>query len=343
MQKHARVLDHAERLVLPKRDAINMSITTKQSNKIVRGLAPLSFKSESAASPLIEEGRFLVSPEIAMQILENFNFRNQRSVSAVHIQTLAAEMADGNWLDGSQIAFAMLPDKSLRLINGQHRLHAVIASNMDVEFQVMIVPVSNDQELRSSYYRFDTIQRTRSSSSIMASTELADAEGISKGAANSAYAAGVIVASGMRILSAHELNPSIRTPDGKLKAIQPWWPYVKQYDHMIRDGHNQPGNIRRRLLLPSIMAVAIVTLKHQPTKGQAFWSGVIADDGLTRGDPRKAMLNVLSIGGKSNKVEALPIYASHCWNAWFLDKKLDFPKVHEASVCSPLGTPFAKP
>src|SRR6185437_15287703 len=94
MQKHARVLDHAERLVLPKRDAINMSITTKQSNKIVRGLAPLSFKSESAASPLIEEGRFLVSHEIAMQILENFNFRNQRSVSAVHIQTLAAEMAD---------------------------------------------------------------------------------------------------------------------------------------------------------------------------------------------------------------------------------------------------------
>jgi hypothetical protein len=89
------------------------------------------------------------------------------------------------------------------------------------------------------------------------------------------------------------------------------------------------------------MAVALVVLKHQPAKAVEFWSGVVADDGLHRGDPRKAMLHVFNDADFVKKLGAGMIYVSHCWDAFYQGKSLSYPKVTAASLCQPLGTPFA--
>jgi hypothetical protein len=73
-----------------------------------------------------------VTPEMAASWLE-FNTRN-RSVAKLHVTVLAEEMQRGAWhLSGEAIKFA--PDGTL--LDGQHRLHAIIASGMTVPMLVV--------------------------------------------------------------------------------------------------------------------------------------------------------------------------------------------------------------
>jgi len=76
--------------------------------------------------------RELITPAIAMDWLDNANTSN-RSVSEAHVQRLARDMASGEWkLTHEGIAF----DPSGILIDGQHRLWAVVLSETPVEMHV---------------------------------------------------------------------------------------------------------------------------------------------------------------------------------------------------------------
>lgn len=73
----------------------------------------------------------LITPEKAAEYLSS-NFGN-RSLRKSHISALADEMKRGNWQCTHQgIAFN---DKGI-LVDGQHRLHAVLLSGVSVELQV---------------------------------------------------------------------------------------------------------------------------------------------------------------------------------------------------------------
>lgn len=75
-----------------------------------------------------------ITPVLAAQWMSKL-FQGQRGVSPTHIKVLAAEMKAGVWMDtGSQgIAF----DWYGRLVDGQHRLLAVIESGVTIETSVV--------------------------------------------------------------------------------------------------------------------------------------------------------------------------------------------------------------
>lgn len=74
-----------------------------------------------------------ITPEIAAKWLTT-NSENQRSVTKTHKDHLAKEMAGGNWiLTGETIIF----DWFDRLIEGQHRLYAVIDSKTTIRSWVI--------------------------------------------------------------------------------------------------------------------------------------------------------------------------------------------------------------
>jgi len=75
-----------------------------------------------------------VTPDLAKKWLKKL-FQGQRPISTTHVSVLAAEMKSGVWMDtGSQgIAF----DWYGRLIDGQHRLLAVIESGVAIETSVV--------------------------------------------------------------------------------------------------------------------------------------------------------------------------------------------------------------
>lgn len=74
-----------------------------------------------------------VTPAKAREWLDNANIGN-RGVSKVHVKRLAKDMRRGDWGNTPEaIAF----DVNGRLIDGQHRLHAIIESDRTIEIWVV--------------------------------------------------------------------------------------------------------------------------------------------------------------------------------------------------------------
>ena len=99
----------------------------------------------------------VITPEIATDILENHNPRNRR-VSEPTVEAYASDMKQGRWVLNHQgIAF----DEEGNLIDGQHRLWAIVFANVSVEMMVTRdIPVSelkNGVELNP----MDSIDRNR--------------------------------------------------------------------------------------------------------------------------------------------------------------------------------------
>jgi hypothetical protein len=291
------------------------------------------------AKAFLEEGRKFITPGLAAQILERFNYKHQRRLDRPHIAKLAVQMIDGTFDAGTQVVFAVLPDHSYHLINGQHRLRAVIDSGCSVEFQILLKPVETEDQLHEAYYRQDTVQRTRSMAAIVASINVAEDAGISKTIAKNAMGAGVFIAQDMNSLQAANRDPRHGSPDGKLYAISHWWDQVKEYDAIISVAERP---LKRAMANSSIIAVAIVTLKYSHEKAVSFWRGVAEDDGLKKGDPRRHLISALTERSFSGSPNQIAVLAAKAWNAWFADVPLYNLKYLNGEQCRPSGTPFAK-
>lgn len=288
------------------------------------------------ATRILQEGRMAITPDLAKQILEKLNYISQRPVLRHHVAKLASLMERGAWLEGTQIAFATLPDQSVVLINGQHRLHAVAQSGVTIDAQILLIPVADTDECHAAYYRFDTVQKGRSIATIVASAGIADREGIPRDYARSAMAAVVFIALGLRDVHGAQRDPILSTPDGQLHAAENWWPEIKTYSS-IKTGAQF---IRRKFLNGSTMAVALVTLKHQPALALKFWTAVGGDDGLAANDPCKALLKDWQARTIKITAHVGMGVASRAWNAYFRGEKMHHIKMAPDSEFFVLGTPF---
>lgn len=86
-----------------------------------------------SGTKLVTEVR-TITPKQAKEILETSNEGN-RNVRKARVERWAREMKAGNWkLTGEPIIFA----KSGRLLNGQHRLHAVVEANIPLTTVVIV-------------------------------------------------------------------------------------------------------------------------------------------------------------------------------------------------------------
>jgi hypothetical protein len=75
----------------------------------------------------------IITPEVAVTYLNQIH-RNQRRVSQHRVDALAEDMTTGNWFDSNDgIAF----DENGFLINGQHRLLAIVKSGIAQQFIVI--------------------------------------------------------------------------------------------------------------------------------------------------------------------------------------------------------------
>lgn len=75
--------------------------------------------------------------------------RHNRNLRQTHVQRLAADMANGDWLDGGVLMVAGDPwanDKDAALLDGQHRLAAVVKSNVTIEMVIIFGLALGDQD-----------------------------------------------------------------------------------------------------------------------------------------------------------------------------------------------------
>lgn len=299
-----------------------------------------SKRADTVDAGILQEGRYVVTPKIAQQIIDRFNYATQRPISRHHVERLAGQMAAGVWTPGSQIAFGVLPDKRAFLVNGQHRMAAVVASGQDVEFQVLLLPAADEQELHALYYRFDAVQRTRTTGNILQSIGIAAQLGITKRLAAGVYSAGVLIALGFRNVQYSHRPAEYSTPDGKLRLAEEWWEYAKVFDGILADTRNP--RVRVKLMSAGCTAVALVTLRHQSEKAGRFWRDVATNDGLRVGNPAKTLAETLIERSFRGDEGAHMTACSLAWNAFFRGDKRNSLRVASAAQIRILGTPYAK-
>lgn len=78
--------------------------------------------------------KIVVTPEVAASMLKS-NIQTNRFVNTRVVAKYVAEMKNGNWItdNGECLKF----DRSGRLVDGQHRLHAIITSGVTIPLWVM--------------------------------------------------------------------------------------------------------------------------------------------------------------------------------------------------------------
>lgn len=285
--------------------------------------------------PSLNEGRSVIGPALAADLIETSNYSKQRRVNRQHVESLAASMRRQAWVSGSQLAFGRLYGH-LHLVNGQHRLHAVIESGCDIEFQVVILDCADDKELAQLYYTFDRHGRARSDADVLSAVGITDRFGITATTARGVWQAAPIIENGFQRV-AYTDDPARRDDDHRLAICSAWWPVSAQYEALLKKA---PSSVRQRLLTSQAMAVALVVLKHRPVEANAFFDGIASDDGLRRDDPRKALL--IDLAGRAWRRHTLDgcFVLAYSWNAFFRGRPQSQLKVVQNGRFRLEGTPF---
>jgi hypothetical protein len=272
--------------------------------------------------PLINEGRVVVDPQMAATVLTTMNYPGQRKLRSGHVAALAAAMRRKAFTPGGQIAFARI-GKSLQLINGQHRLSAVIEAGRDIEFQVLIVDCKNHAEVAKHYYSFDRLSTARSDADVLSAVGIPERWQISPTMARAVWQCVPIIEHGFERVN-HAADPDRRDDDRRLSLCSQWWPVANRLEAIVSVA---PAVVRKRLVSAQAVAVALVILKEQPEEAEAFLSGIASDDGLRRDDPRKALL--IDMAGRQWRRHSLDgcLTMAYAWNAFFLRRPLSQLKV----------------
>lgn len=282
---------------------------------------------------LVSGGRLTLTPRGAHQILDTMIYDKQRRTEKAHIATLAEEIRRDKFFGGTQIAFGQLPDSSLHLVNGQHRLRAVIEAQRQLEFQILIVPCADRQELDTLYYRFDTVMRRRTGATVRGAIGFAKEWGITNGVAGGLWEAGPIIAHGLKSVPGGVFEPHLKTPDGRYEAIIPFQRQAVQFSEAVSLAS---AARKKRLTNGGVVAVALLTLRDQPDKALPFWCGVAENSGLQKGDPRHALVEYL--GGTPLLIPNAAInVCRNAWNNWFRNKAVKYLKATETDDVKLLG------
>lgn len=295
---------------------------------------------QSASTSMMMEGRQSVTPEMARTTVADLRYDGQRPAYHHHVALLSDAMQRGQWTAGTQIAFGRLPDGTMHLVNGQHRLLAVADSGTTQDFQVLIVDVANDDALASLYNHFDVIARNRSLPEVLNATGIAKTLGLTKSMTKATYEAVALLENDLRRPN-YQIDPvGARSKDVRFELARQWWAFAIEYERLIEPA---TSSLKSKLLSQGVVAVGLATLRHQKEKATIFWRGLAENDGLRKGDPRRTLIQALYDRNltKGNQ-EARIILPANAWNNWFQGKNATILKVFAESEPKLLGTPYGK-
>lgn len=224
-----------------------------------------------------------VTPEMAKKMLETCIFENQRQVRVYHVHRLASEMTGGRFWPGTSIHFVQTPTGNV-LVDGQHRLAAVIESGMPIEFTVVTHENGYENSVAKAYTRLDAgLPRTVEDK--FRAYDLAEKTGFTPTKLQRVASAAQLIAAGY---TSPQRGGRLAYDDLQAAIIY-YSQYARQYFEIVNES---PDSISDSLLRGSSVALGITTLAGCDDVAVAidFWRGVAFDDGLHVGDPRK-MLN----------------------------------------------------
>lgn len=277
----------------------------------------------------------IITPEKAQYILENECYSRQRRISQTVVSHYANEITLGRFLKDTVLRFCKF-ESNLYLVDGQHRLHAVVKANMPLQFQILTIQCETIEDIDTEYSYTD-IGKARSPIDQLTAYKISELTGLTHTQVNTLKPAWLIINN--QFMKAGGKTSPVELKSGILEWASIMHVFCDVTDKTI-DYLDHP--MRRS----GLVAVALVTLRYQEQSARNFWNMVSHDDGLPNGNPAKALIRHLLLttvqsGATSGKREStldLSKCSARAWNAHFKNEVLF--KIMTPNELSIIGTPF---
>jgi len=262
----------------------------------------------------------IITPSAASAILEHEVYEYQRTCRMGDVRKYATAMARDEWLPGTLLTFCTW-QKRRYLVNGQHRLHAVVMAKQSVTFEVQTIPVESYEEIAQWYRIFDRL-RLRVLTDLYAPFHLPEKHNTNKTQNTHIMACLAPLAAGFENTSDrnHDVKMYTESPVIRMAFLDAW---IDEARRFFEDTRGARQKITTNLRRTGIMAVALVTYRSTGNDAEEFWHQVAMDDGLRSDDPRKR-LNIFLGSTQSGEYPAhsLARYAASAWNAAWEERTL---------------------
>lgn len=287
-----------------------------------------------------------VTPAMARQWIVEHKYEAQRTPDLKTVSYYANEMRADRFKQFTQVELDSLEGRKY-LIDGQHRLLAVIECGLPQRFTLLEVPVKSREELDYRYAQTDR-GKGRTVVDQYRALSLPLEFGLNETQTNALGSAVMFIRGGFE----RSTNKGVSLED-KLALMREYAIYAGYFYEVTAGAIRE---IAHTLLRQSTLAVALITYRYSAeqlgvAKIDEFWQGVATDDGLQVGDARKVahrhLLRVGMVGGavKSRYAERVPasesaIYLANCFNAYAEGRSLTFTRVHKDGAIKIFGSEY---
>jgi len=256
-----------------------------------------------------------IAPIEAQKMLLDMRYDRQRRLDQGFIQAYALAMRKRQWEPGSVLTVGVLNGVRY-LMNGQHRLNAVMQAKRSILFIVEEIELTNDDDMAVLYNTFDR-GKPRSWLDRYDAAGVTDTLNLNRHEIRSLGACLPVLASGFAHVARGE--PSMRmyndNPQIRMAFMEAWRDEAEQFFGAIKGA---PKALCMNIRRAGILAIALVTFRFTGTDAEEFWRNVSHDDGLAQGDPHKAFHYwIRTIQLSQFTAQRYSRYAAAAWNmAW---------------------------
>lgn len=298
---------------------------------------------------LISSGATVVGPEEARQMLAMWPYAGQRPLDMTRVKLYVQTMKNNQFYSMSDLEVAHAPDENGlvrgHLINGQHRLNAVIEADMQILFAIKHIRCEDMKEVGERYSVID-IQKIRTLTDGVRSLDLHTQWLVPSNDARALLHATQFLNVGFRKTKRASMLYE------KREIAEPYAFPLRVFLGYVAGGVRQ---IVKQLKRQAPLAVAMVTVREaRQVYGDEvvrdFWHGIAQDNGLVVGDPRKAAVRHLYDIGQQNAKKVRSDDSEYtarliavCFNHWVKGKQLIAPKILDTHAPMVLeGTSYTK-
>ena len=287
------------------------------------------------------DGVITIDSGIATRILNEMNFPGQRKRKAFRVGEHLARIRKGIWNPEYPITLLQMPDGSMWLADGQHRMGAIAESGVSIAVRINLMRASDEHEARRIYAGFDRPEYIRSQEEMLAGLGMTAATGLKQRTVRALFRALPILLNNMEhARSNQEHAAAARSVEARIDLLPEWSPEAARYEAIVASSELA---LKTPLFGAGVMAVALYVMRYQPARAEEFWRGVIGGGVLNKDDPRQRLMwdllnRNLNVGSLRQGIQMSAL----AWTRWCEGTRMKMIRCTEGAPIVIWGTPLAK-
>ncbi len=259
----------------------------------------------------------MVDCEKAQELLVFNTFDKQRNLREQKRDLYAQQMKDGDWQPGADggIQLARTGTGVWELMNGQHRLHAVIKSGIPVPFLITEYTFDSERDKYAFFASVDQGAKRTESDALLALGVQSTLVGVDKKTIRTATSSVKAIEMNFRVKGGNMrgANPNTNTIGGCKRVLDAFADPIRATTSALL------GNmaLSRAVMNSSAFGIALLAFTYAPEEAQEFWPEVIDPNVLTKGTAQYALHHyLLTHTPTSEGIDTYPFCIANAWNAF---------------------------